>query len=35
VLINNWTSEDMSMLMLVLGFWFVNRTVDRDNGRLA
>jgi len=35
VLINNWTSEDMSMLMLVLGFWFVNRTVDRDNGKLA
>jgi len=35
VLINNWTSEDMSMLMMVLGFWFVNRTVDRDNGRLA
>lgn len=35
VLIESWTSEDMSMLMLILGFWFVNRSLDRDNGKIA
>jgi hypothetical protein len=29
VLVQSWTAEDMSMLMLVLSFWFVGRVYDR------
>jgi len=34
VLINSWTADDMAMLVMVLSFWFVGRTIDRDNGHL-
>jgi hypothetical protein len=34
VLVNSWTSDDMAMLMMILSFWFVGRTLDRDNGRI-
>lgn len=29
VLVNHWTQDDMSMLMLVLTFWFVGRIWER------
>lgn len=35
VLVESWTTEDMSMLMMILSFWFVGRSIDRDNGKLA
>ena len=34
VLVNSWTADDMAMLVMVLSFWFVGRTIDRDNGHL-
>ena len=35
VLVESWNSEDMAMLVMVVSFWFVGRTVDRNNGKLA
>jgi hypothetical protein len=35
VLVSSWTSDDMAMLMMILSFWFVGRSIDRDNGKLA
>lgn len=35
VLVSSWTADDMAMLMMILSFWFVGRTVDRNNGKLA
>ena len=35
VLVNSWTADDMAMLMMILSFWFVGRSIDRDNGKLA
>jgi hypothetical protein len=35
VLVNSWTADDMAMLMMILSFWFVSRSLDRDNGKLA
>jgi hypothetical protein len=34
VLVNSWTADDMAMLMMILSFWFVGRTLDRDNGKI-
>jgi hypothetical protein len=34
VLVQSWTADDMAMLMMILSFWFVGRTLDRDNGKI-
>lgn len=34
VLVSSWTADDMAMLVMVLSFWFVGRTIDRDNGKI-
>lgn len=31
VLVENWNEEDMSLLVMVLTFWFVGRVYDRSN----
>jgi hypothetical protein len=35
VLVNSWTTEDMAILFMIISFWFVGRTLDRDNGKIA
>jgi hypothetical protein len=30
VIVSNWTADDMSMLMMVLTFWFVGRVYERN-----
>jgi len=34
VLVSSWTADDMAMLVMVLSFWFVGRTIDRNNGHI-
>jgi hypothetical protein len=35
VLVESWNSEDMAILVMILTFWFVGRSIDRNNGKLA
>lgn len=35
VLVSSWTADDMALLMMILSFWFVGRTLDRDNGKIV
>lgn len=35
VLVNSWTPEDMSILSMILMFWFVGRRYERNNGAMA
>jgi len=32
VLVSSWTKDDMSMLTMVLTFWFVGRVYERSKG---
>lgn len=29
VLVSSWTKDDMAILFMILGFWFVSRTIDK------
>jgi hypothetical protein len=35
VLVESWNSEDMAILVMILTFWFVGRSIDRNNGKLG
>jgi len=35
VIISAWSKDDMAILFMILGFWFVSRTIEKGNGRGA
>jgi len=35
VLITLWSVDDMAVMNMILSFWFVGRSIDRDNRRIA
>lgn len=34
VALSLWTTDDVTILFMIISFWFVGRSIDRDNGRL-
>ena len=34
VLLSLWNKDDVAILFMIISFWFVGRTIDRNNGKL-
>lgn len=34
VLVSMWTQDDVTIMFMIVSFWFVGRTLDRNNGKL-
>lgn len=34
VLLSLWNQDDVAILFMIISFWFVGRTIDRNNGKL-
>ena len=34
VIKNVWTNDDVTILFMVISFWFIGRSIDRNNGKL-
>lgn len=31
IIISSWTKDDMAILFMILGFWFVSRSIEKNN----